>query len=224
MNYLIVNYCLKECSMYTIKSCEIYWHIVGKCKTLATCVNAWTERINVTNDQHFWKAVFCLPNNCINDFKVNELRTKIIHRFYPCQSLVSKWDESTSNICNLCNEEVANITHTFFDCIRLNDFWQKVEEWFKKISPDYNVILNCENVLLGIIPYTFKSHSLNHCVMYCKLFIHRERLNTCEPNFKTFLNFYKHVLDIEKDLYTIRNAKNIFDKSFGTMYNDCKNP
>ena len=75
---------LKECSMHTIKSCEIYWHIVGKCKTPATCVNAWKERINVTSYQHFWKAVFCLPYNCINDFRVKALQTKIIHRFYPC--------------------------------------------------------------------------------------------------------------------------------------------
>ena len=107
----------------------------------------------------------------------------------------------------------------------LQIFWCKVKVWItNNMEPGYNFELNCETVLLGVIPYTFRSHSINHCIMYCKHFIHLERIHECQPNFKKFLNFYKHVLNIEKEMYTMNNEKNIFNKSFGKMLKACTSP
>ena len=216
---------LKECNVHIVTSSEIYWYTMHKEKKTPTCINSWKERINVTENELYWKAVFTLPLRCLNDFKVKELQIKIIHRFYPCQSLVAKWDKSITDLCILCNEEQANIIHTFYECVCITDFWCKVKVWItNNMEPGYNFELNCETVLLGVILYTVRSHGINHCIMYCKHFIHLERIHECQPNFKKFLNFYKHVLNIEKEMYTTNNEKNIFNKSFGKMLKACTSP
>ena len=212
---------LKEVNIYMVKSSDIYWFYINKSKNTATCVKSWNERIDVPENELFWKAVFLLPYKCTYNVKIRDIQTKIIHRFYPCQSIVSKWDKNTQSICSLCNQNTANITHTFYECMYAKEFWCKTEKWLTDINQDFKITLNCANVLLGILPYTFRSHSINHCILYAKLFIHLEKMNDKVPIFKHFLNFYKYEIEVEKELYIMRNEKNIFDKTFGKMYNAC---
>ena len=104
---------------------------------------------------------------------MREFQTKIVHRFYPSQNIVSKWDDNTSSICNICNKETANVLHTFFTCCHVKHFWEDIQKnIFEKCN---SITVNCENVILGIVPYNIRIHSINHCIMYGKYFIHKER-------------------------------------------------
>lgn len=102
----------QEYDVFKVKSSGIYWH---KTYTEATCIKSWVDRNNVSNDEQFWKAVFNLTNKCVSEHKIKDIQIKIIHRFYPCQSIVSKWDNTISNICKLCNKKPANIIHTLMN-------------------------------------------------------------------------------------------------------------
>ena len=85
-------------------------------------------------DDKYWKSVFTLPHICIRDIKVKEFQHKILHRYYPCQSIVSKWDDETPNICCLCKNDIANLTHTFFYCQYVHTFWKQLENWIKNCT------------------------------------------------------------------------------------------
>ena len=217
-------YCIlgqNEYNVYKVNSSDIYWYNIKKFKISATCIKSWNDRINIDIDETMWKAIFTLPHKCVNDFKIKDIQIKIIHRFYPCQSLVSKWDKDTSNICNLCNNGIADIIHTFYECECLQQFWYNIENWLSSLNLNYNVTLNCTNVLMGFIPFSFKSHCINHCLLYSKFFIHTERKNDKIPSFKKFLNSYKHILEVEKETYVMRNEKQLFNNIFGRIHSVC---
>ena len=200
---------------------DVYWFLMSKCKTEATCVKSWSDRLQMDTNKKLWESIFTLPPKCINDYKIKDLQIKIIHRFYLCQSIGSKSDKDTSSICYICKEEIANIVHTFYECKQIKQLWNMLAKWIQKNNTGQNIEMNCSSVLLGLIPYTQSNHSMNHCIMYCKYFIHLERQKKTVPTLKNYLNFYKYVLNIEKELFTLRKERNLFEKYFAKMHNTC---
>ena len=90
----------KDLSM--INSSDIYWKIISTFKDVPTCINSWSSRLNLETDIRDWTQRFTLYNKCTKDIKVREIQLKIIHRFYPCQSLIAKWDKhKQKNVCTV---------------------------------------------------------------------------------------------------------------------------
>ena len=207
-----------ERNIQAIKSAELYWYCISKNITIPTCIKSWKDRINVQQDESFWKKIFILPYKCTNSFKIKELQIKIIHRFYPCQTLVAKWDESVLSVCKMCEKENADIVHTFVKCPVISTFWQNVSDWIKSFEDSFSFEFNCESILLGILPYSLRSHKINHCLLYGKHFIHVNWLESCKPSFDKFLCYYMNVLQVEKELFTVRNERQMFTQQFGKMY------
>ena len=57
--------------------------------------------------------------------------------------------------------------------------------------------LNRENIILGEHRHA-KYDNFNHLLLYAKMFIHKQFVSEAKLCFRSFLNYYKHVLEIEK--------------------------
>ena len=203
----------KDVNVKMLKSKDIYWNLMAKDVIEPTCVKAWSERLNLCEDTKYWKSVYTLPLLCIKDIRVREFQHKILHRYYPCQSTVSKWDPDTSQLCTLCHNDVANITHTFYNCVHVKSFWKEVEKHVNQM-PHFEIEITCTQALMGFVPYTEKNKCLNHCVMYAKYFIHRERRKQTKPLYTVFRNYYLHMLIIEKENCVMKGRSQFFKDTF----------
>ena len=83
----------------------------------------------------------------------------------------------------------------------------------------YTAKLEAMNMLFGIVPYAIGNHAINHCLMYCRYFIHLEVRNNNCPKFHKFIEYYKQKLNIEKETYIVRNEFALFSKLFGKLIN-----
>ena len=202
-----------------ITSKDIYWNLIDENTIPPTCIKSWNDRLEITYDPKKWENIFLLPFQCTNDLKIKELQMKILHRFYPCQSLVAKWDKETSKICYLCNEDVANIAHTFWKCKVISAFWDDILQWLMPAIFQYTSNLDSEKILFGILPYTVGNHCVNHCLFYCKYHIHVQQLNKKKTTLESFKTYYRNVLEVEQALYVLRNEKKLFDNLFKRVVN-----
>ena len=209
----------KEININKLKSNTVYWHIIKNIQCKPTCIDSWNQRLNIKYDIAKWKSIFCLPNQCINDFKIKNLQIKITHRFYASQSLISKWDKETSNICNLCKDKEANILHIFYECQYSNSFWIDIQKWLNENESSPKVSFNKAHVILGIIPYTIQTHYINHIILHAKHFIHIQRTYNRIPMITNFLNSYKHIVITEKELFTLKSQNTMFHKIFSKIFN-----
>ena len=199
-----------------LKSKDIYWHLIAKSVIEPTCVKAWSERLNICEDNNYWKKAYMLPLICIKDIRVREFQHKVLHRYYPCQSTVAKWDQETLQFCILCSDDIANIIHTFYNCIHVKTFWKDLENLFNQM-PNFEIEISCTQVMLGFVPYTEKNKCINHCIMYAKYFIHKERRKQVKPLYTVFRNYYKHILVIEKENYVIKGNCQLFKNIFNQL-------
>ena len=122
---LYVNKNLKDIN--NTKSREVYWTLINKNEKTPTCIESWKkESLDFGTKQ--WESIFILPFRSVSDIKIRELQLKIIHRFYPSQCLVSKWDKDVDEICYLCHTDVANTSHTFSECKVIIEFWNSLSD------------------------------------------------------------------------------------------------
>ena len=201
----------------TVKSKEIYWSSIQSSLSAPTCIKSWNKEFHLEYEEKKWETIFALPFRCVQDLKIRDIQIKILHRIYPTQSLVSKWDKETSEICVACNEYKADIVHTFFSCKLINTLWNTLSHIFEPILSKYTNQINREHVIFGILPYTVGNHCINHCILYCKYFCHIERMNDTAPRACNFIKYYKRILELEKSLYVLQNETHMFLTLFNKL-------
>ena len=209
----VVHFKNGDKDIYNVKLSDIYWKIVNTSDAQPTCIKSWSKRLELDPKSENWKQWFTIYIKCVKDIKIRELQLKIIHRFYPCQSLVAKWDSSQDAQCNYCKEHEANILHTFYECHFSTSFWEMFRNSIiaNKIG---RIHLTRNDIIFGLIPYKISTHSINHMLMYAKFYIHMKKKNQERICFEYFLCYYKHILTVEKEIY----CQNSDLKSFNTIF------
>jgi hypothetical protein len=137
---------------------------------------------------------------------------KLIHRCYATNSIISKWDNSKSAICDICNKK-ANIVHNFFSCDDVKQFWSAIENWYASIYKTPTLIFSLKDIIF-VKCIGAKLDCLNHMLLYAKYFIHRQSVKKKSLKFEHFAYYYQQVLEMEKQRYTIKNQLLIFTKRF----------
>ena len=180
-----------------IRSNDIYWKYLSNIVQAPTCIDSWKSKCDFSFDDNEWKLIFNLPQSTTKDVKLREFQTKIIHRVYASNSYVSNFDHNINKNCSVC-KICADICHMFYDCIYVNMFWCKLNEWLSHhISP---TMLSKKDIIFGqLLP---NSELINFCILHGKWFLHREYKKNnnnipIRPIFVLFLSYLKYRLKIE---------------------------
>ena len=104
---------------------------------------------------------------------------------------------SSTDICNFCEEKVETLIHLFWECSRVQIFWQKVQSWLienKVISQNFPLPqLTC----LGFINKT-NGFLVHHALLLGRFHIYTSKLNKTLPNLRLFSQSVLKCQDIEK--------------------------
>ena len=126
-NILTVKIGNKLISVGKLEMQDIYFAILDNKNVEPSCIKAWSERLYLDLSDSEWSDIFILPKFSVKDIRIREFQYKIIHRFYACDSKVAKWDVTVKSNCKFCNNGIANILHTFYECRLALDFWQRAD-------------------------------------------------------------------------------------------------
>ncbi len=195
-----------------VKSKDIYIKLQSYKEREPTCIQSWNQRLNIQITPDDWAYIFTLPKLTVCDTKVIELQFKILHRFYATNSIISKWDETKIANCKTCKQK-ANILHNFVTCTEVHAFWEKLTHEFTKHDIDNTQRISDEDILFG--RYIQAKYDLfNHAVMYAKYYIHKQFVADKPLSIRNFMEYYKHVLLIERERYVAKDRLEEFNRRF----------
>ncbi len=84
-------------------------------------------------DLKTWPRIFKLPFLVIREAKLQTFQYKILHRIIPCNKWLFNIKIKTSEVCDYCNE-IDDISHFFFLCTNVREFWNLILNWLEIIS------------------------------------------------------------------------------------------
>ena len=132
--------------------------------------------------------------------------------------MLNVWGIKESNKCDYCGK-IDIIEHYFFYCIECEHLWSMIKNWFKNITKAH-ILLRVANILFGI-PYRRSQDkilfNLNFIIIHAKWFIFDKKRENKVILFPSFLRYLKCVLEVEKEIAIISNAKK-FQNNWSLIY------
>ncbi len=118
---------------------------------------------------------------------MKELHYKILHMYYTCNSLLSKFKLDFSSQCTFCNSNLETISHLFFECDYAKDLWKEMS-WL--VFSAYNKLFSFEIINVLFLIWESGSKELDDMLKLltlCGLFhLHKCKVTDCMPNFRIF--------------------------------------
>ena len=100
---------------------DIRTKIVKQKRHTPKCIQLWSDRLNINITHYFGLGILASKES-----RLRTLHFKIIHGIYPTNILLNKMGIKESNKCDVC-PEIDSLTHFFYECNALRDFWKYIE-------------------------------------------------------------------------------------------------
>ena len=80
----------KMIKLNDVKTTDIYWSLINSKRTEPAAITKWTHIYPI--DEQSWTDIFKNPYLACQETKIQSFQFKILHRIFPCNYWVSKWD------------------------------------------------------------------------------------------------------------------------------------
>ena len=191
---------------------KVVYTFLNQPSIVPKCIARWNNVVEI--DITEWSLIFKLIE-CTQERKLQSFQYKILHRIFPCNKYVSKWDKNVNEKCNQC-ESVDTIEHYFLQCSTVSNFWKRVQNWWES-NFEQIFAINMKIVIFGDLQNSCVQKCKNFVIMQAKWYIHKQKMNKSEPYFMDFLSRLKNAVEIEKIIYIRNNKINLFQDTFGQM-------
>ena len=122
---------------------------------------------------------------------VRDMQYKILHRFFPTQSLLYKMNKINSPLCLYCNLCVDSIEHAVFECFVIKNFWFDVIDVWNNLG-NYKIQIDLKTVTFGYFDPVVEQHelvALNSLILYGKKFVFQQKCQNCSLSLFDFQLF-----------------------------------
>lgn len=109
------------------------------------------------------KKCYHLVFRLTRDIQLRWFRYRILHRVLATNSLLLKMKIMNKEQCSFCNTLVKTLTHLFWECIYVEEFWNKLIDW---INSTLNVDID-----ITVIDVIFGRYRIFHNIFNLVLMI-----------------------------------------------------
>lgn len=176
--------------------------------------NAWEEELGLQIENKVWEKSLSKIHSCSINARHKLIQFKVLHRLHYSKTKLHKIFPSTSPLCDRCKCAEGSLTHLFWTCTKLYNFWHEIFQWFGSM---YNCQLLPEPTaaLFGISPSLLRlSSSKRHTVVYGMIIAKKVILTLWKtdtiPQFKMWLTEITNILHMEKVRYTVSDRLDKF--------------
>lgn len=171
----------------------------------------WENKLNTLID---WKTVLKQTRK-IKEIKMKWFQLRICHRILVSNIILKRMGVVHHDRCNFCDHERDTIHHFLWHCPISQEFWLKLENYFKeKCEHCERLTLNAELVLFGTDEKTKTDEIFDLIIVWGKFFIHNCRMEHTIPRVPVFVKELKHRYMIEKQTYTMQMSYHDFQKKW----------
>lgn len=104
--------------------------------SIPTAVSFWNSRLGNLR----WRSIWGLFNKFLLRNKIIEISFKIIHRYYPTNVYLTRFNSDIETNCSFCGLYPEDLFHLFWDCeyVHVQTFWVDVCQFMDQyINVDY---------------------------------------------------------------------------------------
>lgn len=181
----------------------------------------WEEEFGRVIADSDWDSALARVNNSTSCSRLNLIQFKVVHRIYFTNSKLSKIYSNIADTCNRCHMTPADMTHMFWSCPRLHDYWTNI---FKHLAQALNMQLTpcAELAIFGVLPDSqMIRRKTKDSIAFASLLARRRILlewkSPFGPKASLWLKDLMLYLDLEKIKYNLRGTPGKFDSVWGCM-------
>ena len=146
-----------------------------------------------------WSEIFKTIHKSTLDTKIKWFAYKIIYRIIPTNRHLYLLKIKDSSLCNFCNTSEQTISHLFWSCDHIVNFWNTLENHIKNTCTQLtNLGFNEELILFGRKENSKTDHILYLIILFAKYFIFNCKIDDRIPRIEPFLTYFKFQVAIEK--------------------------
>ena len=169
----------------------------------------WSTELNKQDIN--WKKVYTNTFSSTIDNELRNFQYKYLTRIVPTNKTLFKYGIKNSNLCDFCNMNIETLSHLFWECPRVQEFWNNISKLLQSV--EININLNFETISLGISENTQNQrHKIgNFIIIFSKRFLFRTKYLKEIPNYAMFKNCLLKRIKIEKIIAINKDKQNVHD-------------
>ncbi len=119
----------------------------------------WEEELNLMLEENTWDLILARIQSSSINARHTLIQFKVVHRVHWSRTKLNKIFPDFDPTCLCCTTEPATLSHSFWSCPKLSDFWRKV---FRCFSVIFSLPLdpNPLTALFGILPESVNLNTL----------------------------------------------------------------
>lgn len=198
-------------------------HLSDSAAPLEKIRRDWENELGEGMGDDVWDSALAWVNYSSSCARLNLIQLKVVHRVYFTNSRLSEIYPNVEDSCYRCNLSPANMTHTFWSCPRLLDYWTTIfNHPVKAFDIPAEVTLCAEMAIFGILPnHPMIRRKTRECTAFALLIARRrivlEWKSARAPKADVWLKDLMMFSNLEKIKYDLRGLYGKFENVWGPM-------
>ena len=198
LNQLNINSVYQD-MISNAKGSRIFYDKLIKNNNIPKVLEYWN---NFFQDSIIWNEIFGYYRKCTKDCKLLDFQYRFIYRTIYTKKELLKMKLVDNDICIFCKNTSEDISHLFFDCELVKNFWHKVE-YFLNTHLECNITLTQFIIMFGLCSHI---KILNHIILLAKRFIYISSIKQHALSFEVSIKTVKDTCTIEKYIARKNNS------------------
>ena len=180
----------------------------------------WQTELGRTNSIDCWNGRWQLFSKIKYQNEIKWLQCRIMRRCLGTNKIVSKFVNNVNANCSFCQETLETLTHLFFNCTHVQDFWNDLKHFLNTL--EYNFIFSLEFVIFGNISSSSESAE-NLIYLFGKKYIWNCKYKSLRPILIGFKHFLRHNLNSLCIIFQIKDEYDSYLARWEIIYNALNN-
>lgn len=206
----VADCAISECKAWSLVmgGSKVVYPALVKLSGLHTCTSKWNDQFQ---DLPAWKFIFRKYIKTTQDAKLRWFQFRLIYRLIPTNRFLHLRKLSDSALCTFCGNAEETLTHLFWECPHVRNFWNVLQNWLRQ---------NCENCATLVLSQVFTMFGVENnfrsdkvidlIMLLARFYIYKCKLEKKMPDMDAFIPIVKRRYNIERYCYSINGQLHKF--------------
>ena len=173
---------------------------------IPTGFQKWNNKFNNLN----WDKILTICHKTTKESKLKWFQYRLLHRILPTNRFLHLRNIRDNNLCSFCNREEESVSHLFWDCDIVKNFWTNLQNLLiANCTHIVNLQFDEELILFGTKENMYTDDIFDLILLLAKYYIYSLKWTDSVPNITVFRAIVKNRHQFEK--YRLSNQTQKFN-------------
>ena len=153
---------------------KVYYMLIEDPYNMGNRLSTWNNKLQASITLEDCHSGFISSNAVTLSTKIRDFQYRLLANILVFNQQLCDWKIKTSNECSFCHETAETLVHVYFECNKVQTYWQKVKEYIWEMFPHEKLSWDPVCIVLNTVHKSVK-HVINMIVLVAKQYIYRVR-------------------------------------------------